>query len=126
MPADGDQPLPSALVVERAGHPDRLVRRAEVGVATDLDGDVAAQPADEADIVAFRRLGQPPPDVQLVEPFGRPAAGLDDQRRLAEMRKQVIELGGDVAGVEIDHHRLHLPDVGRLGTAELGTVPGTT
>ena len=32
-------------------------------------------------------------------------------------RTQVRELGGDVAGVEIDHHGLHLQDVGGAGLA---------
>ena len=36
------------------------------------------------------------------------------------MPQQMVELGGDVAGVQVDHHRLHLPDVGGLGAP----VPG--
>jgi hypothetical protein len=77
---DGDEALEPALVVDGAGDPDRLVGGAEVRVAADLDGDIAAQPAKLRQVVALRRLGQPPPDVQLVEPFRGPTAALDDQR----------------------------------------------
>jgi hypothetical protein len=50
--------------------------------------------------------------MQLDRALGRAAAALDDERRPAEMSDQMVELGGDVAGVEIDDDRLHLQDVG--------------
>lgn len=39
-------------------------------------------------------------------------AALDDQRRSPDMVDEMIELGGDVACVEIDHYALHLQDIG--------------
>ena len=44
--ADLHEPLEAALVIDGAGHPDRLVGRAEMRVAADLHGDVAAQAAE--------------------------------------------------------------------------------
>ncbi|WP_197604411.1 hypothetical protein [Blastochloris viridis] len=58
--------------------------------------------------------------MQLVEAIGRAAAAFDDQRRLAEMSDEVFEFRSDVARVQIDQNRLHLPDVGGLGLAGLG------
>ena len=56
--------------------------------------------------------------------LGRAAAALDDQRRRAEVADEVVELGRDVAGVEIDHHGLHLQHVGGPGLAGLGDRAG--
>ena len=117
--ADGDQPTEPVLVIDGAGHPDRLVCRAEVGIAAGLDRDVAAQAAQQCQVLALRRLAEPPPDMQLVEPVRGAPAALDDQRRLAQVLYQVIELGRDVAGVEIHQNGLHLPHVRRSGLAAL-------
>ena len=119
MAADGDQPTEPVLVVDGARHPDRLVCRAEVGIAAGLDRDVAAQAAQQCEVLALRRLAQPPPDMELVEPVRGAPPALDDQRRLAQVLDQVVELGRDVASVEIDQHGLHLPHVRRSGLAAL-------
>ena len=78
----------------------------------------AAMSSPSAGSVSFHQT------CSLSRALRRPAAALDDQRRLAEMPDQMVELGGDVAGVEIDHHRLHLQDVGGLGLAVLGDRAG--
>ena len=83
-------------------------------VAPDLDGDIAARPAEFGEVLALGRLVEPPPDMQLGRAFGRPAAAFDHQRRVAKMPDQVIEFGGDVAGVEINHDGLHLQERRRL------------
>ena len=95
-------------------------------VAADLDRDVAAQPAEQGDVLALGGFARAPPDMQLGRDLGRAAAALDDQRRVAKMPDEVVELGGDIAGVEIDHDRLHLPDVGGLGLAVLRDGAGMT
>src|SRR5690606_10817289 len=57
--------LEAVLVIDGAGHPDRLVCRAEMPVATDLCGDVTAQAADAGDVITLGGLGQLPPDMDL-------------------------------------------------------------
>ena len=57
--------------------------------------------------------------MQLVETVGRAAAAFDEQGRFAQMPDEVVELGDDVARIEIDQNRLHLQDVGGLGLAGL-------
>src|SRR5690606_28832675 len=89
-------------------------------VAADLDRDVAAQPTEKRDILALGRFAQAPPDMQLVETVRRPAAAFDEQCRLAEMTNEVVKLGRNVSGVEVDQDRLHLLDIGGLGLADLG------
>ena len=54
--ADRYQPLEPALVIDAAGHADRLMRRAEMGVAADLDGDVAAQTTERCEVLALGGL----------------------------------------------------------------------
>ena len=93
-------------------------------VAADLRGDVAAQTAQPREVLAFGGLGELPPDMQLLLALGRAAAAFDDQRRRPRCADEVVELGGDVAGVEIDHDRLHLQDVGGLRLALLGDGAG--
>ena len=63
--ADLHEPLEAALVVDGACHPDRLVGRAEMGVAAHLHGDVAAQAAQGGEILALGGFGQLPPHMQL-------------------------------------------------------------
>ncbi len=58
--------------------------------------------------------------MQLVETVLRAATAFDDHGRLAEIPDQVVEFGRDIAGIEIDEHRLHLAHVGGLGLAALG------
>ena len=106
--ADGDDPLEAALVIDGAGDADRLMGRTEVGIAADLEGDVAAQPAERGEIVAFGGFGELPPDVQL---GARPPASGRRSRQSASGGRDAGrdgELGPDVAGVEIDHDGLHL------------------
>ena len=121
---DPDLRLEAVLVVDRARHPDRLVRRAEMHVAADLGGDVAAQTADAADVVALGGLGQLPPDMALALALGRHAAALDHHGGCAEVALQMRALGGDVAGVEIDDHGLHPQDLGGLGLPGCGHRAG--
>src|SRR6056297_2587159 len=109
---DADEPLEPALVVDAAGDADGLMRRAKMRVAADPRRDLAAQAADLVEIRALGRFGQPPPDMELVAPLGRAPAALDDECRPAEMMAQMRELGGNVAGVEIHDHGLHLHDIG--------------
>ena len=116
--------LEAVLVVHRARHPDRLVRRAEMHVAADLGGNVTAQTADTTDVVALGRLGQRPPDMGLALALGRHAAALHHHGRRAEMALQMGALGRDVAGVEIDHHGLHPQDLGGLGLPGRGDGAG--
>ena len=116
--------LEVVLVVDRARHPYRLMGGAEMHVAADLCGDVAAQTADARYIVTLGRFGQRPPDVALALPLGRDAAALHDHAWRAEVALEVRALGGDVTGVEIDHYRLHLQDVGGLGLAGRGHGAG--
>ena len=86
-------------------------------VAADLQRDLAAQLAEPGEIRALRGLGQLPPDMELGRALGRAPAALDDQGRSAEVVDEMIELGRDVAGVEIDHEALHLQDVRGAGLA---------
>ena len=116
--------LEAVLVIDRARHPDRLVGGAEMHVAADLGGNVAAQTADTANVVALGGLGQRPPDMGLALPLGRHAAALHHHGRRAEVALQMGALGGDVAGVEIDHHGLHLQDLGGLGLPGRGHGAG--
>ncbi len=84
-------------------------------VAADLGRDVAAQTTDMANVIAFGGLGQCPPDMGLALAFGCHAPAFHHHGRCAEMALQMGALGRDIAGVEIDHHGLHLQDLGRLG-----------
>jgi hypothetical protein len=83
MLADLHEALMAVLVIDRARHPDRLVRRAEMRVATDLHRDLAAKAAEGEQVVALGRFGQFPPDMELGRTLGRPPTALDDQRRRA-------------------------------------------
>ena len=72
---DPDLRLEAVLVIDRAGHPDRLMRRAEMRIAADLRGNVAAQTADAGDVVTLGGFVQLPPDMGLALALGRrPAA----------------------------------------------------
>ena len=57
-------------------------------------------------------------------PSGVRPAALDDQRGAAEVPDEMVELGRDVAGVEVDDERLHAQDVGRARLAVLGDGAG--
>ena len=103
--------------VDRARHADRLVRRAEGRVAADLDRDHVPHPADGGDVVRSARLGQPPVEVQLALALRRDAAGGDLEGRRAEVLREMLALGGDVAVVEIDEHHLRLDDILGPGVA---------
>ena len=87
--------LGAHLVVDAAGDADRLVRRAEVGVAADLERDLAAQPAEPRQVLAGGGLGQLPPDVQLDRAFGRAATALDQQGWGSELRAQGVQVVTD-------------------------------
>ena len=121
---DDDLPLHAMLLVDGARHADRLVSGSEVQVATDLLRDLATQRAEPRQVVALGRLGEPPPGVQLGGALGSAAAALDQQGRPPEVVDQVRQLGGDVAGIEIDHHGLHLQHVLGAGLALLGDGAG--
>ena len=117
MLADLHEALMAVLVIDGAGHPDRLVRRAEMRVAADLHRDLAAQAAEACQVVALGGFGQLPPDMELGRALGRAPAAFDDQRRRAEVADDMVELGRDVARVEIDDDGLHLQHVGGAGLA---------
>ena len=102
------EPLESALVIDGASDPDRLVGGAEVGVAAHLHGDVAAQAAQRGEVIARRGLGQFPPHMELERALGRTPAAFHHQGGRTEMVDQMAKLGDDVPGVEIHHHGLHL------------------
>ncbi len=93
-------------------------------VATDLLRDLAAQRSKPRQVVALGRLGEPPPGVQLGGTLGGAAATLDQEGGRAEVLDQMRQLGSDVAGVEIDHHSLHLQDMFGAGLALLGDSAG--
>ncbi|ODN68427.1 hypothetical protein A6302_04273 [Methylobrevis pamukkalensis] len=112
MFADLHEALVAVLVIDGAGHPDRLVRRAEMRVAADLHGDLAAQAAEGGQVVALGGFGQLPPDMELRRALGRAPAAFDDERRCAEVAGDMVQLGRDVACVEIDDDGLHLQHVG--------------
>jgi hypothetical protein len=116
---DLHKPGEPALVIDGAGHADRLMGRAEMRIAAHFQRDLAAEPAEAGQVRPFRGLGQLPPDMQLGRALGRGAAALDNQRRSPEVVDEMIALGRDVARVEIDHEALHLQDVGRAGLARL-------
>ena len=117
MFADLHEALMAMLVIDGARHPDRLVCRAEMRVAADLHGDLAAQPAEGGQILALGRFGQFPPDMELGRTLGRAPAAFDDERGRAEVAGDMVQLRRDVARVEIDDDGLHLQHVGRAGLA---------
>ena len=110
MLADLHEPLEPALVIDGACDPDRLVRRAEVGVAAHLHGNVTAQAAQRCEILARGGFGQLPPDMQLDRAFRRAAAALHHKCRDPKIADQMGELGKYVASIEVDHYGLHLDD----------------
>ena len=57
MFADLNEALVAVFVIDGAGHPDRLVRRAEMRVAADLHGDLAAQAAEGDQVLALGGFG---------------------------------------------------------------------
>jgi hypothetical protein len=122
--ADRYQPLKPALVIDAAGDSDRLMRRAEMGVAANLDGDVAAQTTELCKVIALCGFVELPPHMQLGGAFGGAAAAFHHQSRIAKVLNQVIELGADVACVEIDNDGLHLTNVGSFGLTALGNGAG--
>ena len=112
MAQDLDQALIAALVVNRARNPDRLVRGAKMRVAGNLGGDGPAKRADLLDIAAGGRLGQFPPDMELLCAFSRAPAAFDDKAGLAQMLRQIGKLASDIARIDIDHDRLHGSHIG--------------
>ena len=73
------KPLETTLVIDRAGNADGLMSRAEVSVAANLHGDVAAQPAEGVEFLTRRGFCQLPPDMQLDRTLGRAAAAFHDE-----------------------------------------------
>jgi hypothetical protein len=112
-----NQPSLAALGVHRARDSDRLMRRAEGGIAADLGGDHVPRPAHGLYVLAFGGLGQPPIEMQLALAFRRDAAGCDLERRWPEMVDEMLALGRDVAVVEVDQHDLRLHDARRTRVA---------
>ena len=110
--------------MDRPGHPDRLVSGAEAVVTADLQRHRRPQLAEPGQVLALGRFCQLPPQVQLGLPILGDPAALDDQRRRAEVADQVVALGGDVALVEIDDQRLHLPDMLGAGLAVVSDRAG--
>lgn len=72
--ANFDETGNAALGVDGASGADRLMGRAERRVAADFAGDGMSEAADGDDVLALRRLGQAPVEVQLALPLGRDAA----------------------------------------------------
>ena len=116
---DPDQRLERVLVVDRAGDTDGLVRRSEMRVPADLRRDVAAQSGHARNVAALGGLGQLPPDMGLALPLGRNAAAFHHHGGRAEVALEMGPRGGDVAGVEVDDHGLHLLDIGGPGLTGL-------
>ena len=116
--------LQAVLVIDAACHPDRLVGGAEMHVAADLGGDVTAQTAYTANVVALGGLGQRPPDVRFPLPFGCHATALHNHGRRTEVALEMGALGRDIAGVQVDHDGLHLQDFGGLGLPGRGHGAG--
>jgi len=114
----------AVLVIDRARHPDRLMRRAEMGVAANLHRNFAAQAAEGGQVLALGRFGQFPPDMELRRALGRPPAAFDDQHRRAEVAGDMVQLGRDVTGVQIDDDGLHLKHVGGAGLTLFGDGAG--
>ncbi len=114
----------AVLVIDRACHTDRLVGRAEMGIAADLHRDITAQAAQGGQIPRPWRVRSVHLMCSLARALGRATAGLHDQRRRAEVADDVIQLGRNVTRVEIDHESLHLQHVCGTGLALFGDGAG--
>src|SRR5690606_2924269 len=119
-----DPRLETVLVIDRACDADRLMGRAEVRVTTDLGGNIAAQTTDARDVFALGRFGQLPPDMSLVLAFRRYAAAFHHHGGGSKMTFEMGAPGGNVASVDIDHHRLHWQDISGRGLSLGGNRAG--
>lgn len=117
MLADLHEALMAVLVIDGAWHPDRLVRGAEMRVAADLHRDLAPQATEGDQVLSLSGFGQFPPDMELGRTLGRAPAAFDDQRRRSDVAGDMVQLGRDVARVEIDDDGLHLQHIGGAGLA---------
>ncbi len=105
------------LVVNRSGHPDGLVSRLKMGIATCLERDLVTDAACQGDILFFRRLRQSPVEVQLGFSFPGDPTGLDDGGWFSQVDGEVLQLDFGIAGIQIRQDYLGLNDIRRLGAS---------